>query len=153
MSLRAVCVLLVSLLVNPLVAGGVHAQVPTEAEGPLPASQLTAREWRDWAEAYLETIPHEERVRGLEPFGSVAGERTAMANAQRLFRERLGRAAADAEQPYRAHPLRNLWIVVGARQPPGQGLLLVMTRDAGAVVRVQTAPPPAEDSGLSPPPA
>jgi hypothetical protein len=136
MSLRTVCLLVFTLSFSGL---GAAQTAPAEAS-PRRAADLTLEEWRDWAEAYLETLPHDQRVAGLEPFGSIAGERTAMANAQRLFRERLGRAAADAEQPYRAHRLRNLWVVVGARQPPGEGLLLVLTRDAGAVVRLQLPP-------------
>lgn len=126
-----------SLLVFALLFSGASSAQTTGAdEAPRAAASLTVKEWRDWAEAYLQPIPHDQRVVGLEPFGSIAGERTATANAQRLFRERLGRAATDAEQPFRAHRLRNLWVVVGARQPPGEGLLLVMTRDAGAVVRL-----------------
>jgi hypothetical protein len=127
-----------TLLLTALLSVPVMAAPPGPVASASPAAAaLTVKEWRDWAEAYLQTIPQEERVAGLEPFGSIAGERTAMANAQRLFRERLGRAVADAEQPYRAHRLRNLWVVVGGRQPPGEGLLLVLTRDAGAVVRLQ----------------
>lgn len=127
-----------SLLVSvALLSGASSAQMSGADAAPRAAASLTAKEWRDWAEAYLKPIPHDQRVVGLEPFGSIAGERTAMANAQRLFRERLGRAATDAEQPFRAHRLRNLWVVVGARQPPGEGLLLVLTKDAGAVVRLQ----------------
>jgi hypothetical protein len=115
-----------SLVVASFVAIGQHRVFPES-------------EWRDWLNGFVAEVDREARVTLEQPRGSVAGERTAMAIARKVWAEHLGREIAESARPYRAFRRNNLWIVTGTDgiERPGDGPVLVLTRDAGAVVLIR----------------
>jgi len=107
------------------------------------------RDWRNWVDSFMTEVDREARVALEQPRGSIAGERTAMAIARKVWSEHLGRDVAEAARPYRAFLRHNLWIVTGTDgiERPGDGPVLVLTRDAGAVVLIR--PPRVEDQAAT----
>ncbi len=101
-------------------------------------------DWQAWVDQLMTDVDREARVETERPRGSVAGERTAMAIARQVWTDNLGRDVAEAARPYRAFKRHNLWIVTGTEgiERPGDGPVLVLTRDAGAVVLIR---PPLDD--------
>lgn len=101
-------------------------------------------EWRSWSRAFAATVDREARVEHIRPRGSVAGERTAMAIAREVWSAEFGRDVAEAARPYRAFLVANQWLVTGTNEiaQPGDGPILVLRRDSGAVVMLR--PPQAQ---------
>ncbi len=67
-----------------------------------------------------------------------------MAIARDIWSEEFGRDVAEAARPYRAFLVSNQWLVTGANgiAQPGDGPVLVLRRDSGAVVLLR--PPQAQ---------
>lgn len=110
---------------------------------PVPAA-IPEEAWLPWVTDYLAGVGHDERVDGVAPRGSIAGGKTAIAIARDLWAASYGDDATRQQAPYRAFRKGNYWVVVGVGegQALGEGMVLVLTRDRGEVVRIQWAEPP-----------
>lgn len=108
---------------------------PWAAEAPY----FPDRDWQAWSRGFLATLDRDVRVLRIPPRGSVAGERTAMAVARQVWSDEFGRDVAEGARPYRAFRGSNRWLVTGTGgiDRPGDGPILVLTRDTGAVVMLR----------------
>jgi hypothetical protein len=97
------------------------------------------RDWQAWSSDFFAALDRDVRVLRIPPRGSVAGERTAMAVARQIWSDEFGREVAETARPYRAFKGSNRWLVtgMGGIERPGDGPVLVLTRDTGAVVMLR----------------
>lgn len=99
---------------------------------------LPASIWQPWLQQYLAGVGPEAVVAGIEPLGPIGDGKSAIEHARRLWTERWGEEAVQAQAPYRAYRDATRWVVLGngLDDELGTGMILVVERESGRVLRI-----------------
>lgn len=141
------------ILMAALLSAGVCA-LPALAQGGGPAADEKApalkhssaagdTEWRAWAQQYLQGVKPDEAVANAESRGAIGNGIDAIDAAREVWTAQYGAAAVAHQEPFRSYRKNNLWLVASraAKGELGKGLIAVLDRDSGRVLRVERGQP------------
>jgi hypothetical protein len=116
------------------------AMAPAQAD-PVPASSqnlVPDNQWRPWAQQYLASVGADESVPNIAPRGAISDGIAVIEIARQVWSEAYGAERVAHQEPYRSYRKNNRWLVASrANQGQlGQGLILVIDRDTGRIIRI-----------------
>ncbi|SER06661.1 NTF2 fold immunity protein [Solimonas aquatica] len=137
------------ILMAALLSAGVSA-LPALAQSGSPAADEKAPalkhssaagdiEWRAWAQQYLQGVKPDEAVANAESRGAIGNGIDAIDAAREVWTAQYGAAAVAHQEPFRSYRKNNLWLVASraSKGELGKGLIAVLDRDSGRVLRVE----------------
>lgn len=96
-------------------------------------------EWRSWAQQYLAGVRAEEAVANTSARGKIGNGIDAIDAAREVWAQLYGAEVVKGQEPFRSFRKNNLWLVASRAKAGelGKGLVAVLDRDSGRVLRVE----------------
>lgn len=134
------CGVVLTSMALPGLAGAQDAgAAPPKAQVTIQHSSAAGdTEWRSWAQQYLAGVRADESVANIEAHGKIGNGIDAIDAAREIWAQVYGAEQVAHQEPYRSYRKNNLWLVAShaSKGQLGQGLILVIDRDTGRVLRV-----------------